>query len=68
MGFNYGFALKVSRNADGSWIQADVARFPGEPIGWTKLKSDRIAVLNANRVVVLSSKEGILGVASCAQK
>jgi HEAT repeat protein len=28
--FNYGYALKVGRNADGSWTQTDVARLPGE--------------------------------------
>jgi hypothetical protein len=68
MGFNYGYALKVSRNADGSWTQTQIARLPGEPQGWTGLKSDRVAVLTAGRVVVFSSKEGILGVASCVFK
>jgi HEAT repeat protein len=68
LGFNYGYALKVSRNADGSWTQKDIARLPGEPQSWTRLKLDRIAVLTAGRVVVFSSKEGVLGVASCAQK
>jgi hypothetical protein len=68
LGFNYGYALKVSRNSDGSWTQTDIARLPAEPQGWTRLKSDRIAVLTADRVVVFSSKEGILGVASCASQ
>jgi hypothetical protein len=68
LGFNYGYALKVTRNADGSWAQTDIARLPGEPQIWTRLKSDRIAVLTSGRVVVFSSKEGILGVAPCASK
>jgi hypothetical protein len=68
LGFNYGYALKVSRNADGSWTQTDIARLPGEPQSWTRLKSDRIAVLTAGRVVVFSSKEGVLGVAPCANR
>jgi hypothetical protein len=68
LGFNYGYALKVSRNADGSWTQTDIARLPGEPQSWTRLKSDRVAVLTAGRIVVFSSKEGILGVAPCAKK
>jgi hypothetical protein len=68
LGFNYGYALKVSRNADGSWTRTDIARLPGEPQGWTRLKSDRIAVLTARRVVVLSSKDGIIGVVPCASK
>jgi hypothetical protein len=66
LGFNYGYALKVSLNADGSWTKTDIAHLPGEPQSWTRLKSDRIAVLASNRVVVFSSKEGILGTASCA--
>jgi hypothetical protein len=68
LGFNYGYALKVSRNTDGSWTQTDIARLPGEPQSWTRLKSDRIAVLTAGRVIVFSSKKGILGVAPCANK
>lgn len=68
LGFNYGYALRVSRNADGSWTQKEIARLPGVPGSWTRLKSDRIAVLTAGRVVVFSSKEGTLGVARCANK
>ncbi len=66
MGFNYGYAIKVSRNADRSWTQTDIAHLPGEPESWTGLKSGRVAVLTAGRVVVFSSREGIVGVASCA--
>lgn len=66
LGFNYGYVLRVSRDADGTWTQREIARLPGEPDRWTRLEDDRIAVLTAGRVVVLSSKEGILGVASCA--
>jgi HEAT repeat protein len=68
LGFNYGYALKVSRNADASWTQTDIARLPGEPQGWIRLKADRIAVQSSGRVVVFSSKEGIVGVASCASQ
>jgi HEAT repeats len=68
MGFNYGYVLKVIRNTDGSWTQTEIARLPGEPVGWTRLKSDRIAVLTAGRVVVFSSNDGILGIASCVNK
>lgn len=68
LSFNYGYALRVSRNADGTWTQTEIARLPGEPQNCTQLKSNRIAVLTANRVVVFSSKEGILGVASCVSK
>ncbi|MGA3371494.1 MAG: HEAT repeat domain-containing protein [Terracidiphilus sp.] len=68
MGFNFGYALKVSRNADGTWTQTEVARLPGEPEWWTRLNLDRVAVLAGNKVVVFSPREGILGVASCASK
>jgi len=68
MGFNYGYAIKVDRNVDGSWTQTDIAHLPGEPESWTRLKSDRTAVLTAGRVVVFSSREGIVGIASCANK
>lgn len=68
LGFNYGYALKLSLNADASWTQTDIARLPGEPQGWVRLKADRIAAQSAGRVVVFSSKEGIVGVASCASK
>lgn len=68
MGFDYGYALNVSWNADGSWTQKEIARLPGEPLGWTKLQANRMAVLTAGRVVVFSSTEGILGVASCASE
>jgi hypothetical protein len=68
MGFNYGYALKVSRNADGTWTQTEVAQLPGEPEWWTRLKSDGMAVMAGDRVVVFSSNEGILGVAPCATR
>lgn len=68
MGFNYGYVLRVSPKGDGSWTQTDVAHLPGEPGSWTRLKSDRIAVVTAGRVVVFSSNDGILGVASCVNK
>jgi hypothetical protein len=68
LGFNYGYALALGPNADGSLNLKDVARLPGEPRGWTRLQSGRLAVLTAGRVVVFSSTEGILGVASCASQ
>jgi hypothetical protein len=67
LGFNYGYVLRISRNADGSWAQTDIAHLPGEPGSWTRLKSNRIAILTAGRVVVFSSSDGILGVASCVK-
>jgi hypothetical protein len=51
-----------------NWTRTDIARFPREPQSWVRLKSDRTVVLTAGRVVVSSSMEGILGVASCANK
>ena len=68
MGFNYGYVLNVTANGDGSWSQTDVAHLPGEPGSWARLKSDRVAIVTAGRVVVFSSKDGILGVASCVSK
>lgn len=68
MGFNYGYVLKVLRNADGSWEQKDIARLPGEPQGYTRLDNDQIAVLTGGRVVVVSANDGILGAASCVAK
>jgi HEAT repeat protein len=68
LGFNCGYVIRVSRSADGSWMQRDIAHLPGKPESWTRLKSDRTAVLTAGRVVVFSSKEGILGIASCVNK
>jgi hypothetical protein len=68
MGFNYGYVLGLSPKGDGKWDQTEVAHLPGEPVSWTKLKSDRIAIMTAGRVLVFSSNDGILGVASCVSK
>jgi len=68
MGFNYGYVLDVNPNGDGKWAQTEVAHLPGEPVSWTKLKSDRIAIMTSGRVLVFSSNDGILGIASCVGK
>jgi len=68
LGFNYGYALRVSRKADGSWEQTEIARLPGEPEGHLRMENGDIAVLSGGRVVVLSQKDGILGVAACVPK
>jgi HEAT repeat protein len=68
MGFNYGYVLGVSPNGDGNWTQTDVAHLPGEPGNWTRLKSNRIAIMTAGRVLIFLSNDGILGVASCVGK
>jgi hypothetical protein len=68
LGFNYGYALRVSPKADGSWEQTEIARLPGEPEGHLRMENGDIAILSGGRVVVLSQKNGILGVAACVRK
>jgi hypothetical protein len=68
LGFNYGYALRVVRKADGTWEQTVLARLPGEPQGHVRLDNDLIAVLSGSRVIILSMKDGILGVAACVPK
>ena len=68
MSFDYGYVLRLTPNAAGTWTQTDIAHLPGEPVSWTRLKSDRIAILTAGRAVVFSSAGGILGVASCVNR
>jgi hypothetical protein len=68
LGFNYGYALRVSLKADGTWEQAELARLPGEPEGHIRMENGDIAVLSGGRVVMLSQKTGILGVATCVHK
>jgi hypothetical protein len=68
LGFNYGYALRVSRKADGTWEQAELARLPGEPEGHIRMEKGDIAVLSGGSVVMLSQKTGILGVAACVPK
>jgi HEAT repeat protein len=68
MSFNYGYMLKVSRNSDGTWDEAEVARLPGVPGAWTDLSPDLFAIHVNGRVVIVSAKDGILGLAQCASK
>jgi len=68
LGFNYGYALKVIRKVDGTWEQTELARLPGEPRGSVRMDNGDIAVLSGGRVLVLSQKDGILGIAACAPK
>ena len=68
MSFDYGSALKITRNADGTFNQTEVAIFPSEPTAITRLKDGKFAVLTSDRVVIFSSKDGILGTASCASR
>ena len=68
LGFNYGYALRVSLKADGTWEQAELARLPGEPEGHIRMENGDIAVLSGGSVVMLSQKTGIFGVATCLSK
>lgn len=68
LGFNYGYALRVSRKADETWEQTEIARLPGEPEGDLRMDNGDIAVLSGGRVIMLSPKDGILGVAACVHK
>lgn len=66
MSFNFGYVLKVSLDSGGTWNQSEIARLPGEPVAWSTITAGLFAVEANNRVVVFSTREGILGLASCA--
>ena len=66
MDFNFGYALKVSLSKDGSWKKEEIARLPGKPQLSTAFGPGLYAVRTNSYVVVLSSKEGIIGLAACA--
>lgn len=66
MGFDFGYALKVSLADDGSIKKEEIARLPGEPTAWTTIGPGLYAVEANTYVVVFSSGEGVLGLASCA--
>jgi hypothetical protein len=68
LGFNYGYALRVARNVDATWVQTEIARLPGEPEGHVRLDGGNFAVLSGGRVVILSQNDAILGVAACAHQ
>jgi hypothetical protein len=68
LGFNYGYALRVVRNVDATWVQTEIARLPGEPEGHVRLDGGNFAVLSGGRVVILSQNDAILGVAACAHQ
>jgi hypothetical protein len=66
MSFNYGYVLKVSRNSDGTWDESEVARLPGEPNAWTDFAPDLFAIRVHGRVVIVSTQDGIIGLATCS--
>ena len=65
MGLDYGRAISIRRKSDGTWGTGRLIQFFAEPEAVTALGGGRFAVLNAGRVVVFSSEEGILGLAAC---
>jgi hypothetical protein len=66
MSLDFGYALKVSLSENGSWKKEEIARLPGEPVASTTIGPGLHAVKANDYVLVLSSKEGILGLAACA--
>jgi hypothetical protein len=66
MGFDYGYVLKVSIAGNGTGQISEIARLPGEPVRWSTLGPGLFAVKANDRVVVISSSDGILGLAECA--
>jgi len=65
MGFDDGYAVSLARRAAGSWTVTRTMQLLARPEAVAALKNGRFAVLNADRAVVLSSGEGILGLANC---
>jgi hypothetical protein len=65
LGLNYGRAMSLTRKPDGVWATGRSMQFFAEPEAITALGNAKFAVLNAGRVVVFSSGEGILGLAAC---
>ncbi|MGA9043098.1 MAG: HEAT repeat domain-containing protein [Terriglobales bacterium] len=65
MSFDYGYVLKMERTARETWNLTEVARLPAKADGLTALSSDLFAARSFGRVVVFSSKQGILGLATC---
>ncbi len=66
MSFDFGYALKLSLSEEGSWKIEEIARLPGEPVATTTIGPGLYAVKANGYVVVLSSKDGIIGLAACA--
>lgn len=65
MSLDYGYVLRISRAPDGAWSLTEAARLPGTATGWTTLGPNLFAAKSAGRVIVFSSKLGILGSATC---
>lgn len=65
LGLNYGRAMSLRRKPDGAWAIGRLMQLFAEPEAITALDNGRFAVLSANRAVVFSSSEGILGLATC---
>jgi hypothetical protein len=65
MGLDYGRAMSLTRKSDGVWATGGFVQFFAEPEAITALGNGRFAVLNVSRVVVFSSRDGILGLAAC---
>jgi hypothetical protein len=65
MGLDYGRAMSLTRKSDAAWATGRLIQFFAEPEAITALGNGRFAVLNVGRVVIFSSGEGILGLATC---
>jgi HEAT repeat protein len=67
LGFDFGSVLRVRPDASGALTLTRLARLPGEPTAVSEIKNDLLAVRTANNfVVVLSIRDGIQGLATCA--
>jgi hypothetical protein len=66
MGFNLGYVLRIGMAEAGTWNEDEIARLPGQPDAWGALAPSLFAVEAHGRVVVFSTKEGILGLAACS--
>jgi HEAT repeat protein len=62
---DYGYVLRIGRAPDGSWSLTEIARLPGAPDRLVAINDKLFAVSSAGRVVVFS-RQGILGLARCA--
>jgi hypothetical protein len=67
MGSVRGYAVRVSRRADGGWSLSEVARLPSAADALATIGPNLFAAWSENRVVVFSDKE-ILGLARCTEQ
>lgn len=65
MGLAYGYAVHVTRSNGETWRSVEVARLPAEAGALVTVGPDLFAAWSDRRVVVFSTRQSILGLATC---